>query len=152
MKIVWKYFAGSLLALLGFGSCRQIGLFRAEYGQPHANFKLIGDVKDTAGKPVEGIRVVANPTENEEEAWYNDTTYTDARGHFEVEQLRYSWPDSFAKGHVKFEDVDGEQNGSYRTKVLKATDIQITETEKGDGRWYHGAFTITADATLEKDE
>ena len=86
MKIVWKYFAGSLLALLGFGSCRQIGLFRAEYGQPHANFKLIGDVKDAAGKPVEGIRVVANPTENEEEAWYNDTTYTDARGHFEVEQ------------------------------------------------------------------
>lgn len=152
MKIVWKYFAGSLLALLGFSSCRQIGFGREEYGQPHADFKLIGDVRDAAGEPVEGIRVVADPTENEEKAWYNDTTYTDARGHFEVERLRYSWPDNFAKGQIKFEDVDGDQNGSYRTKVLKTPDIKVTQTKKGDGRWYDGAFTITADATLEKDE
>ena len=151
MKIRWQYALGGLLALLGFSGCGKIGWGMTEYGQPHANYKVLGEVKDPDGKPIEGIRVVVNPGP-EHPSYFIDTLYTDAKGQFQKEQLRYTWPDEFKEGKVKFEDVDGAENGSFKTKELKASDLSIKQDKKGDGRWYGGDFTITANATLEKDE
>ena len=151
MKIRWQYALGGLLALLGFSGCGKIGWGMTEYGQPHANYKVLGEVKDPDGKPIEGIRVVVAPGPDHP-SWYNDTLYTDAKGQFQKEQIRFSWPDEFKDGKVKFEDVDGAENGSFKTKELKASDLSIKQDKKGDGRWYGGDFTITANATLEKDE
>lgn len=151
MKIRWQYALGGLLALLGFSGCGKIGWGMTEYGQPHANYKVLGEVKDPDGKPVEGIRVVVAPGPDHP-SWYNDTLYTDAKGQFQKEQIRFSWPDEFKDGTVQFEDVDGDKNGSFKTKELKASDLSIKQDKKGDGRWYGGDFTITANATLEKDE
>lgn len=50
MKINWKHFAGSIFALLGFSGCENIGLGPAMYGQPSADYKLIGDVEGPDGE------------------------------------------------------------------------------------------------------
>ena len=158
MKIRWKYCLAALLGVLGFSNCGKImdviedgggGSFMAMYGQPHANYKVIGEVKDPAGKPIEGIRVVVAPGPDHP-SWYNDTLYTDAKGQFQKEQIRFSWPDEFKDGTVQFEDVDGDKNGSFKTKVLKRSELEVKQTAKGQGAWYGGDFTITAKTKLEK--
>ena len=154
MKIRWQYCLTALLALLGFSSCKKIiegigGPFLCMYGQPSANYKVIGEVKDPAGKPVEGIRVVVNPGSAHPE-YFKDTLYTDAKGQFQKENLTYSWPDEFKDGTIQFEDVDGDKNGSFKTKVLKSSELEVKQTKKGDGAWYGGDFTITANTKLEK--
>lgn len=155
MKIRWQYCLTALLGLLGFSSCDPDdpigGWGRAEYGQPHANYKVLGEVKDPDGKPIEGIRVVVDPGSAHPD-YFKDTLYTDAKGQFQKDQLKYSWPDEFKDGQVKFEDVDGADNGSFKTKELKASDLSVKQDKKGDNRWYDGDFTITANTQLEKDE
>lgn len=155
MKINWRYTLGSLLALLGFGSCERItdiGGGLTMYGQPTAHFKFMGDVKDTDGKAVPGIRVIVHPRPDEDETWDNDTLYTNSAGHVEKDLLKYDWPDEMINAKVTFEDVDGEANGSYKTKVLNHGNLEIKQTRKGDGAWYKGDYTVRADAVLEKDE
>ena len=155
MKIRWQYCLTALLALLGFSSCKKIieefggPFYLCMYGQPTANYKVIGEVKDPAGKPVEGIRVVVNPGSAHPD-YFKDTLYTDAKGQFQKENLTYSWPDEFKDGTIQFEDVDGDKNGSFKTKVLKSSELEVKQTKKGDGAWYQGDFTITAKTKLEK--
>ena len=156
MKINWKYVMSGLLAILGFGSCDKNGTIfggggLAMYGQPHANYKFLGDVKDSDGKGIEGIRVVFFP-EEERPSYVNDTLYTDETGHFERNQLKYSWPDEAAKASVKFEDVDGEANGRFETKTIKRDELTVKQTKKSNDAWYKGDFTIEAKAVLKKEE
>ena len=157
MKINWKYVLGALLALLGFGSCRpieqiidDIGNDIAMYGQPTAHFRFIGDVTDTDGKAIPGIRVVIAPRANE--TYYNDTLYTDQAGHVEKDCLKYDWSDEMKNAKVTFEDVDGETNGSFKTKEMRHGEFEVRQTKKGDGAWFDGNFTVKADAVLEKEE
>ena len=152
LKKGWKWLLGSILTLLGFSGCDRFGIFRCEYGQPMAHFKLIGDVKDTKGHPIKGIRVVHAPNPNDALGWENDTIYSDARGHFEIELLKHDWPDDLQNSTVTFEDVDGSENGSYKTKVLTRADLDVKQSQKGDGSWYSGAFTATANAVLEEED
>ena len=152
MKIRWKYCLAALLGVLGFSSCDPDdpigGWGRAEYGQPHANYKVLGEVKDPAGKPIQGIRVVVDPGSAHPD-YYKDTLYTDVKGHFEKDLPDFMWDETSI---VKFEDVDGADNGSFKTKELKASDLSVKQDKKGDNRWYDGDFTITANTQLEKDE
>lgn len=154
MKIRWQYFLTSLLALLGFSSCEKVldpigGWGLVAYGQPHAKYKMAGEVKGSDGKPIEGIRVVVDPGSAHPD-YFKDTLYTDAKGQFQKDQLRYSWPDEFKDGTVTFEDVDGAENGSFKTKKLKHSELDVKQTAKGDGAWYGGDFTISAKTKLEK--
>ena len=144
----WKWILGLLMGLLGFAGCGKIGIFRKEYGSPYAEYKLLGDVKDEKGNPIRGIRVVYDRFPEKEVTWGKDTLYTDSRGHFE-KQL----PDDmlYTDTEIRFDDVDGEANGSYRSKVLSDKEMEIVQTKKGDKNWYGGAFTIHADAVLEED-
>lgn len=149
----WKWFLGFFMGLLGFAGCGKIGIFRNEYGCPNADFRLVGDVKDAKGKGIEGIRVVFTPNPEvpeEQQEWESDTLYSDARGHFEKERLKHDWPDGAKNATVKFEDVDGSDHGSFRTKVLESSELTVEQTKKGDKNWYSGEFTIRADAVLEE--
>ena len=78
----WTWMLGGLMGLLGFSSCDPFGAIRYEYGAPYADYKVVGEVKDEAGKPVEGIRVVFAPwgRDSESAPWVNDTLYTDRAG------------------------------------------------------------------------
>lgn len=151
LKDGWKWLLGGLLTLLGFSGCKEIGIIRCEYGMPHADYKMIGEVKDSNGKPIKGIRVVHSPNPDDQDGWENDTVYSDAKGHFEVERLKYSWPDELERSTVKFEDVDGSANGSFKTKVLSRSELQVKQSEKGDNSWYNGEFILTANAVLEEE-
>ena len=144
LKKGWKWLLGSILTLLGFSNVF-IGC-KKEYGCPNADYKLVGEVKDTKGNPVEGIRVVFAPAEN----YGIDTTYTDARGHFETGHLRVTFLTDNTK--VLFDDVDGPAHGSFKSKELGRDGFLIEQTKKGDRHWYEGEFTIQADAILEEEE
>ena len=150
----WKWLLGSLLTLLGFSGCERIGIFRTEYGVPHADFKLVGDVKDAKGKGIEGVRVVFTPypeAPEEQQKWESDTRYSDSQGHFALERLKHGWPDGAGKAAVKFEDVVGADHGAFKTKVLTGSELTVTQTKKGDKHWYSGEYTIQADAVLEEE-
>ena len=146
----WKWLLGAVLGVLGFEGCEEIGLFRCEYGEPHADYKLVGDVKNVRKNPIPGIRVVFDRSpEMENGESRKDTLYTDANGHFEKDLPDYYWHNGAI---VKFEDVDGTENGSYRTKILVNDDLVKEQTKKGDRRWYEGAFTFRADVILEEED
>lgn len=161
MKIRWHYCLTALLALLGFGSCQGLdpiedddvedvigGWGKTAYGQPHAVYKVLGEVKAPNGKAVEGIRVVVNPKAAYGPA-FNDTLYTNAQGKFQLDGLKYTGTDGFATGTIKFEDVDGSQNGSYKTKVLNPGEYTVKKTSEGKG-WRIGTYEVTAKTKLEK--
>ena len=144
MRNGWKWLLGSILTLLGFSNV--FVACRKEYGCPNADYKLVGEVKDSKGSPVEGIRVVFVPDEN----YGSDTTYTDAKGHFEKDRLRTIYVSTGSK--VLFQDVDGSDHGSFKEKEVGYDELLVEQTKKGDGRWYEGQFTIHADAVLEEED
>lgn len=145
----WKWLLGVVLGMLGFEGCNIIGFGRCEYGEPHADYKLIGDVKNKHGNPIPGIRVVFDRMPDKGNEFIGkDTLYTDQNGHIEKDLTYYHWVDGTV---IKFEDVDGAENGAYRTKVLKEEEFEVEQTKKGDKKWYEGAFTVHADAVLEED-
>ena len=148
---------GSLLGLLGFTSCNILvnPFIRDMYGQPTASYKLVGSVTDEAGEPVKGIQVTFHPElgNNGEEvnSWIVDTLYSDASGKFSRDVLKYDWPD-LDNAVVKFRDIDGPDNGgSFKPKDVPVSALKVDQTRKGEGNWNQGDFTITADATLEKE-
>ena len=144
----WKWLLGLFMGLLGFSGCGKLGIFRTEYGSPYANYKLLGDVRDGKGNPIRGIRVVYDRLPEDQTGW-KDTLYTDPKGHFEKDLSDFM----LMKGTVvRFDDVDGEANGSYRSQVLTDQEMEIVQTKKGDKKWFEGAFTIQADAVLEEDD
>lgn len=159
MKVWVKSLIGSLLALLGFQSCDPFGIYNiadmygpesVEYGCPTAVFKFKGEAADDQGNPVPGIRVVVFPNGEKDEYSWRDTLYTGTDGKVDT-VLTYSWPG--AEGTlVKFEDVDGPENGSFIAKELTGEAVKIEKTGDGDGNWYQGEFTITAKAVLKKLE
>lgn len=145
----WTWMLGGLLGLLGFSSCDPFGVMRCEYGMPYSDYKVIGEVKDEAGKPVEGIRVVFAPwgRDSESAPWVNDTLYTDRAGKVAGELKVDGIGDNM---EVEFADVDGPENGSFEPLLLKRSDLKITQTKEGDKSWYQGEYTIEAKARLKK--
>ena len=148
MKKSWKYLMGSALSLLGFSGCIN-PLVPEMYGTPSADYKFLGDVKNTDGEPIEGVRVIMRPWGQEQDEM-NDTLFTDGKGHFEAEKLKFNFGSDLSRATVLVEDVDGEAHGAYASQTLKEKDLTIEQTKQGDGSWYEGAFTIKANVTMEK--
>lgn len=142
---------GFLMTILGFSGCEHIFVTTVEYGMPYAEFKVVGEVKSTEGKPIKGIRVIVNPQRDQTDEyskWVQDTLYTDSDGKFSKEQLKYGWPTT-DKFKVTFEDIDGPENGGeFETVALLDDGLSIKQVKKGSGNWYEGAYEITADATM----
>jgi len=149
-----KLLYGFLMTILGFSGCDLDPIFgfgRVEYGQPSADFSIVGEVKSSEGKPLKGIRVIVNPERDQDDEyskWVQDTLFTDSEGKFSKEQLKYGWP-SKDKFKVTFEDIDGPENGGeFETVALIDEGLSIKQVKKGSGNWYEGAYRITADATM----
>ena len=145
---VGRALLGFLLALLGFEGCSLIG--RAEYGCPHADYKLQGTVTDAKTKqPVKNIRVVFCSGGLDAEYSYKDTLYTDESG--KIDRDYPSMTIDHTRLQVLLEDIDGDENGSYETQFLEKENLPVKQVKKGDKHWYQGAFTITADAELNEN-
>ena len=150
-----KLLYGFLMTILGFSGCdaiEDIFIPKEEYGMPYAEFKVVGEVKSTEGKPIKGIRVIVNPRKDKSDdvaKWYQDTLYTDANGKFSKDRLdKYTWPETNLFKFT-FEDLDGADNGGeFETVTLFDKDISVEQVKKGDGGWYEGDYIITANATL----
>lgn len=109
-----------ILVLLGFSACDAIDPID-EYGSPYAKFNIKGIVINEASENNEyakGIKVVVARSykkDNGEEFLYNtDSLYTDKNGYFNITTVDFPSSQKFT---IKFEDVDGRENGIYETKT-----------------------------------
>ena len=148
-----KLLYGFLMTILGFSGCDHFENTMEEYGQPYAEFKLVGEVKSEEGKPIKGIRVIVKPyiahTEQQYLDWNRDTLYTDADGKFSKESLKHTWPNEMKGSTIIFEDIDGPENGGeFESKTLTDKEFTVEQMKKGDGNWYDGDFLVTANTTL----
>ena len=155
----WKHLAAAVLGLLGFASCGKEEVFNdhmlAMYGQPHADFKAMGSVKDEKGKPIEGIRVAIrlhNYHPNtagviyDQNHWYDyDTLYTDSKGAFELSKSVFEGPDDVT---IVFEDIDGEEHGGLFKSVEDTPSVK--QTVKSKDFWYGGAFEVESNVKMKK--
>lgn len=159
IKNFFNLIAGAILSLLGFSGCDLLGFItpRAEYGMPHADYKLIGSVDGTDG-PLEGIEVKyrhkmgtftdENGTEKEE--WREESFHTDKKGLVNAPLSDY---DAWMKSEdlqIVLTDVDGHKNGLYDRMVLDGNDIDISFQEDKKGNWHTGSYTIGFAARMKE--
>lgn len=131
-----------VLASLGFVSA--ITACRVEYGCPHADFQLKGNVTDENDAPIKGIRVaVSAEYPNPDITGPRDTIYTDEKGQYILMNDNFY---NFHKVHLKFEDVDGPENGGEFETVEK--DVSVSQIKEGHGEWYGGVYEANSDVTM----
>lgn len=132
----------ALLSMLGYGCSSSDE--PVEYGTPHADYIIKGQVTDEAGNPIQGINVKA-PYGSYLSSQFAQIVETDAAGKFTLKEF------SSQKGHeIVFEDVDGEANGGlFKSETIHVETLPKTQTEKGSG-WYRGKFDVQADVKLKK--
>jgi putative lipoprotein (rSAM/lipoprotein system) len=124
----------ALISLLGFSSACSIGT--VEYGAPHADFIVSGKTESAvSGEAVENIRVVA--------MW--DTSFTNDKGLYLKELETGGAQDGELV--LKFEDIDGEQNGSFEP-LDTLIQYKASDFEGGDDNWYGGKATKTVNVKL----
>ena len=136
------------LVLLGFGACitsckTEYGvpfpdpdppIIAPEYGVPYATYRIKGKVvsSNAVNNPIEDIRVVAVRDEADNPYLRGDTVYTDSKGEFEVKKEDFP----FDKYKVKFQDIDGEENGLFEDKE-QFIEFKDSDYKGGDG-WNRG--------------
>lgn len=153
-KLTTTHVLSGLLALLGFSACDENG-GRAEYGSPIVDYQVKGQVTDAEGNPIEGIQVVTQPTfgsyfikEGESVSYAKaDTVYTDASGNFESSLLQ----NVSLAGKLVFNDVDGEDKGTFQTDSASLQEAETVQLEEGNG-WYDGRYELTLNKQLKKEE
>ena len=154
MKIKYLKLKNWLLVTLGgmlgvnFAGCDEILSPTCEYGTPEATYHVKGTVTNANGQPIPGIGVrIYDPWGEEPDTTmssiYSDTT--DAEGRYSVIFER-SFPGSTLP--LKFNDIDGEANGSYLDTVVYISTDNV-QTNGGDG-WYEGEGIITQDVVLKE--
>ena len=142
----------ALLALLGFAGCDDIGGM-VEYGQPHADFEIKGRVVDEAGNAIRDIKIVVSDADK---GAYKGREVgvgiTDSYGSYRVSGGWFGDPSLT----VAAEDIDGDKNGGDFAGKEQKLKLESDDYVGGDGRWYDGKVTKTADFILtlkpQKDE
>ena len=152
MKIKYRrviqIFASGALALLGFSSCSDENGVE-EYGTPTISYTASGSATDEGGTPIKGIQVVDNYAYAQP-----DTTYTDAKGEFAIVRSQVTgWKeDNFKSYQIKFKDVDGESNGSFKNDSAFINEMTLKQTEDKTGSWNFGSYSISLSKKLKKIE
>jgi len=150
---IYEMIAGAVLSLLGFTSCNGIPGFiepaGAEYGTPHATFKVVGDVKAAdGGKPIPGIAVKFARDIDGYYPWGQVEGTSDKDG--KVDFSFTEWPED-KDIMLTFEDVDGADNGGlFAPDTLRTKDLRIDFVEDKKSSWHKGVYTISFQAKLKK--
>jgi len=159
-KRVIKFFDRIIIVLLGFtgmfASCKS-GAGECEpypgwgsypdpdsvtvvaYGIRPADFAIRGTVTNkTDGKPIPNVRVVG----------HQSSDFTDLKGQYVVDEYLRG---SESVVYLKFEDIDGEENGGeFASKKIK---VKITDADKEKiekCKQEDGVFTKTQNIELKK--
>lgn len=160
-----KWNVGSLLsgalALLGFAGCTS-GDEPSLYGSPSVDYRVLGTVTDTQGKPLEGIQVVVNnpdaltyydenvgvvKVKYESGKLTPDTVYTDKDGKFSSYKVKGI---SDFELVVEFQDIDGTANGGeFQLKLLTQKELDKKQLKKGSD-WYAGEFEYSKTVQLKR--
>ena len=155
----WQYsLIKSLLAMLGFASCDPKTLLEepkmygpgpaVEYGQPYIGYSFKSRVHNKDGQGIKGVRVVVASEGLENQYSRKDTLYTDAEGRADMGLKEVFSTMNMDQVEVKFEDIDGEENGAYDSLIMNKEDLLVEKIGDGDGRWRWADYQITAEAEL----
>ena len=133
-----------LLSVLGFGAASsfsgcEYGPFIAEYGTPHATFRINGNVKsEQTSDNLPGIRVVMGM----------DTAFTDEQGNYQVRSVDFPDDRTYL---LEFKDIDGTLNGEYQSldTIVEFTDPEFTG---GSGGWDWGETEKEINVKLKDKE
>ena len=147
-----KFFDKIVVLLLGIG-----GVFGGnsctDYGMPYAEYEIKGTVTGNANsQPIQNIRVIRQRDRLPE--YGGDTLYTDSKGKYNVKFTADIYSSNLENTfHLKFEDIDGEENGGYfETQEIDVTFTKAERTKRGKGQWYEGKFVKTQNVEMEKKE
>ena len=118
----------------------------AEYGMPHANYKVVGKVTDEDGNPIPGIEVLAKLwKQGAEVEGLPINARTDKEGNYVL--TAQVWPGA-ESARIEFTDTDGEENGGQFEPA--SGDASFEKTAEGDGKWYEGDFSGELSVKLKK--
>lgn len=142
----WNVALGFLLAQLGIVSC---GDETEMYGCPNADFRISITVKDEAGNRQPSQKIIIrqldphfNPYPNTYNPYACDTVMTDLNGNYTGNPKNLN----MYNGHIRAvvnEPVDESLSPD-------SVDILLKQTKKGDGDWYQGTFSGSAEIKLKK--
>lgn len=157
---IYEVIAGAILSLLGLGGCEELSNIidaPAEYGEPHATYKLIGSVSaDDTGDPLEGIRVKYRRyyyTDENGEDQFMDYEYTSGKdGKVNKSFSEFPMYDGMEKHQIVLEDIDGEEGGGkFLPDTLRGEDIKMEYDDSDAKKWYFGTYTLSFEAKLTRD-
>lgn len=141
MNILAKALALSLLAASVFVSCMvdnpEDKFNFSSDEQPIANYQVMGKVSDEDGKPINGIRVIADYV------YRADTLYTDKDGEYS-KFLTIPRVDSL---YLSFIDIDGPSNGGEFKSVSEHVNPVRTEISSG---YFGGSYIVSLNIKLKK--
>jgi len=141
-KSIIKSFDKVILLILGISP---ILYACPKYGEPIATYELKGIVtnKETT-RPIKHIQITTDT-----DRYRKDTLYTDSRGQYNYKFVDYLWDRPL---HLKFEDIDGEENGGeFITQEMDITFTDADLVKKGKGAWDKGTFVKTQNIELERN-
>lgn len=153
----YEVVAGAILSLLGFTGCNVLEFLepKAEYGMPHANYKVVGTVvAEDTGNPIPNIQVnyrrYQYTDDNGVDQYWENKARSDENGNVEINFTEY--PVESDKHEVILTDTDGEANGGlFQRTTLPASALNTVFTEDKSGRWHVGDYAISFAAKLKRD-
>lgn len=156
-RIKWSYVLGLLLTQFGVSSCGieedpfnggGDGGGLLMYGSPRADYELSISVKNEAGKPLANQKIIIRrlnekmqPAEYTYYPFSCDTVITDSDGRY--------------KGGLKTITMKHNLRAVVKEPIdtsLKpdSVNIEVKQIKKGDGAWYQGKFSGSAEIKLKK--
>lgn len=135
IRIRYRALLGALLALLGFQTaCEEM---RVEYGAPHADYVVEGNVQNDSGLNLEKIQVIMN----------YDTTFTNSAGDYQLKSSVYG-EDTIL---LQFKSIEGISPGEYSSldTLVGFNDVEYTG---GDDNWYMGTKEKIVNVKLKEKE
>lgn len=153
----YEVVAGAILSLLGFTGCNVLEFLepKAEYGMPHANYKVVGTVvAEDTGNPIPNIQVKYRryqyTDDNGKDQYWEQEARSDEKGNVSLSFTEY--PVATDKHEIVLTDTDGEANGGlFRKTTLPASAFTTEFTEDKSGRWHVGDYAISFAAKLKRD-
>ena len=149
---VSNWILATLIGSLGFSSCKKPADsdddMRLMYGVPYASYSIKGKVVDNFQNPVPGIKVEIQGLKNQQYPILEPSVVmTDAKGEFSKD---YRQSVNEFEFNLKYSDVDGEVNGSFKTAEQKVGVKTSDITGKPDG-WFVGSVKKETTIILEKE-